>query len=60
MKVWIKNKDYKITPRGNGWWNVLYKNEVIAMVVDEENARIVIYKHNGEKEFVSEEDFIEI
>jgi len=57
MKVWTKNRDYKINPKGNGWWNVWFKDKVIAMVVDEENARIAIYKHNGEKEFVDEKDF---
>jgi len=57
MKVWTKNRDYKINPKGNGWWNAWYKGQVIATAIDEEQARVPIYKHNGEKEFVDEKDF---
>ena len=59
MKVWTKNPDYKIDYRGAGWWNVWFKDKVIAMAYTEEQARVAIYKHIGEKEFVNEKDFEE-
>lgn len=58
MKVWTKNPDYKINNRGNGWWNVWFKDKVIAITHGEENARIAIYKHNGE--YPNEKDFEEV
>jgi hypothetical protein len=57
MKVWTKNKDYKIQKRNDGWWSVYFKDKVIATAIDEEQARVAIYKHNGEKEYVFASDF---
>jgi len=59
MKVWLKNPDYKIDHRGNGWWNVWFKDRCIGMACGEEQARVAIYKHIGKKEFVNEKDFEE-
>ena len=60
MKVWAKNPDYKINERFSGWWNVWFKDKLIAITQGEENARIAIYKHNREKEYVNEKDFEEV
>jgi len=57
MKVWIKNKRYKIKQKENGWFNVYSGDRVIATVVDEENARQVIWIAIGGKEYVNEKDF---
>ena len=57
MKVWTKNRDYKIKQKENGWFNVYSGDRVIATVVDEENARQVIWIAIGGKEYVDEKDF---
>ena len=60
MKVWTKNRDYKIKQKENGWFNVYSGDRVIATVVDEENARQVIWIAIGGKEYVNEKDFNEV
>ncbi len=60
MKVWTKNRDYKIKQKENGWFNVYSDDRVIATVVDEENARQVIWIAIGGKEYVNEKDFKEV
>ena len=57
MKVWTKNKRYKIEKKENGWFNVYSGDRVIATVVDEENARQVIWIAIGGKKYVDEKDF---
>jgi len=58
MKVWMKDKRYKINKRANSkWWDVYFEDEVIATTIDEEQARVAIYKHSGEKIYVNEKDF---
>jgi len=57
MKVWMKDKRYKINKRADKWWDVYFKDEVIATTIDEEQARVAIYKHSGEKIYVNEKDF---
>jgi len=66
VKVWKKNKDYKINKRFGNWWNVWYKDKLIGVALGEEQARVCIYKHNlkltntdvyvDEKDFDEEED----
>ena len=60
MKVWTKNRDYKISKRWGDWWNVWFKDKCIGIAFKEEQARVCIYKHSGEKEYVKEEDFEEV
>jgi len=57
MKVWKKDRRYRIKRKSNGWWNVYFENRVIATTIDEEQARVAIYKHSGERIFVNERDF---
>ena len=60
MKVWIKNKNYKIKQKKNGWWSVFNKDRVIATTKDEASARQAIWIAVGGKEYVDEEDFEEV
>jgi len=60
MKVWTKNRDYKIKQKENGWFNVYGGDRVIATVVDEENARQAIWIAIGGKEYVNRMDFEEV
>ena len=61
MKVWIKNKDYKIKARNDGWFSVFNKdNREIARTKDEASARQAIWIAVGGKEYVDEKDFEEV
>ena len=60
MKIWIKNKKYKIKQKENGWFNVYSGDRMIATVVDEENARQAIWMASGCKEYVNRMDFEEV
>ncbi len=60
MKVWTKNRNYKIEKIEDGWIKVYSGDRMIATVVDEENARQVIWLAVGGKEYVDEKDFEEV
>ena len=60
MKVWTKNKRYKIEKIEDGWIKVYSGDRQIATVVDEESARQAIWLAVGGKEYVNKEDFEEV
>ena len=59
MKVWTKSRNYKIEVKEDGRCKVYNGDRVIAMTVDEENARQAIWIAIGGKEYVDEKDFEE-
>ncbi len=60
MKVWTKNRNYKIEKREDGWVKVYNGNRMIAVTADEDNARQVIWLSIGGTEYVDEKDFEEV
>ena len=60
MKVWTKNKNYKIEKREDGWVEVYNGNRMIAVTADEDNARQAIWLSIGGTEYVDEKDFEEV
>ena len=53
MKVWTKNKDYKIQ-KIDWWWDVFFKDKVIALASSEEAAREIISVEAKEEDFEEE------
>ena len=60
MKVWTKNRNYKIEVKEDGRCKVYNGDRVIATAVDEYNARQAIWIAIGGREPVYEEDFKEV
>ena len=57
MKVWMKDKRYKIGEDKRGFV-VYFENEIIGFgIKEEEQARKCIWRHIGMKEYVNKNDF---
>ena len=59
MKVWTKNRNYKILEKKNGWFKVYSEDRVIGTAKDEASARQAIWLSIGGTEYVDEKDFEE-
>jgi len=57
-----KDNNFTIEFKKNDWVRVLFKNEVLAIVIDKETAYQVIFselkKDKDEVDFITDEDFV--